>query len=182
MALLNSWQFVTLEPLSKDARVMDEELEANVPDFKPLTAEEARKLRERHPPVSPWRIVAGQAAVGVVVALAAWLVTGQARMGWSAAWGAWAVVFPAAVFARGITRRNVALRPGAVAAGFLGWEFVKIGLTVLLLAVSPRLVPDLSWLALIAGMVLAMKAYWIALLARPGSRTTDELRSKGAEG
>lgn len=161
---------------------MDEELEANVPDFKPLTAEEARKLRERHPPVSPWRIVAGQAAVGVVVALAAWLVTGQARMGWSAAWGAWAVVFPAAVFARGITRRNVALRPGAVAAGFLGWEFVKIGLAVLLLAVSPRLVPDLSWLALIAGMVLAMKAYWIALLARPGSRTTDELRSKGAEG
>ncbi|MCS4511633.1 ATP synthase subunit I [Xylophilus ampelinus] len=161
---------------------MDDELEANVPDFKPLTAEEARKLREMRPCVSPWRIVAGQAAVGVVAASAAWLLTGQARMGWSAAWGAWAVVFPAAVFARGITRRNAAVRPGAVAVGFLGWAFVKIGLAVLLLAVSLRVVPELSWLALIAGMVLAMKAYWIALLARPGSRTTDELRSKGAEG
>ena len=31
------------------------------PPFKPLTAEEARKLREKHPLVSPWWVVAGQA-------------------------------------------------------------------------------------------------------------------------
>ena len=37
----------------------------------PLTAEEARRLRERHPPVSPWWVVAGQGVVGLVVALAA---------------------------------------------------------------------------------------------------------------
>src|SRR4051812_47301483 len=38
----------------------------------PLTAEQARHVREQNPPVSPWRVVAGQAAVGLVAALAAW--------------------------------------------------------------------------------------------------------------
>jgi len=55
----------------------------------------------------------------------------------------------------------------------MGWELVKIVLTVAMLAAAPRLVPGLSWLALLAGMVITMKTYWIALLARPGVRRTD---------
>ena len=58
-------------------------------------------------------------------------------------------------------------------AGLMGWELVKIALTVAMLAAAPRLVPGLSWLALLAGMVITMKTYWIALLARPGVRRTD---------
>jgi len=149
----------------------DSDIEADEPEFKPLTAEEAQRLRERHPQVSPWRVIAGQVIVGVLVALGAWLVTGQSRMAWSAAWGALAVVVPAALFARGITRRRTAGNAAAAVAGFLGWEIVKIVLTVALLAAAPRVIPGLSWLALLLGMVLTMKAYWIALLVR-SKRTT----------
>ncbi|WP_198970267.1 ATP synthase subunit I [Xylophilus sp. ASV27] len=149
----------------------DSDMEAGEPEFKPLTADEAQRLRERHPQVSPWRVVAGQVIVGVLLALGVWVVTGQSRMAWSAAWGALAVVVPAALFARGITRRRAAGNAAAAVAGFLGWEIVKIVLTVALLAAAPRVIPGLSWLALLLGMVLTMKAYWIALLVR-SKRTT----------
>ena len=43
------------------------EAEDEEPDFKPLTAQEAQEWRRRNPPVSVWRIVAGQALVGMVV-------------------------------------------------------------------------------------------------------------------
>ena len=32
---------------------------------------------------------------------------------------------------------------------------------------APRLVQDLSWPALLAGLVLCIKVYWLALLWRP---------------
>ncbi|QHI99097.1 ATP synthase subunit I [Xylophilus rhododendri] len=147
-----------------------EELEADAPDFKPLTAEEARLLRERHPSVSPWWVILGQATVGFLAAWVAWAITGEARTGWSAAWGALAVVLPAAVFARGVTRRREGSNPAAAVAGFLGWEFVKIALTLALLALSPKVVPGLSWLALVAGMVVTAKTWWLAFLVRAALR------------
>lgn len=149
------------------------EAEAEEPDFKPLTAQEAEQWRSRNPPVSVWKIVVGQVLVGVVVALAAWVLTGRASMGWSAAYGALAVVVPAALFARGVLRRKASANPRAAMVGFFGWEIAKIVLTVALLAAAPRLVPGLSWLALVAGMVITMKTYWVALLVRPGVRKTD---------
>ena len=149
------------------------EAEAEESDFKPLTAQEAEQWRSRNPPVSVWKIVVGQVLVGVVVALAAWVLTGRASMGWSAAYGALAVVVPAALFARGVLRRKASANPRAAMVGFFGWEIAKIVLTVALLAAAPRLVPGLSWLALVVGMVITMKTYWVALLVRPGVRKTD---------
>lgn len=143
-----------------------DDVEADVPDFKPLTAEQAQQLLERHPPVSPWWIILGQATVGGLVALAAWGITGETRTGWSAAWGALTVVLPAVVFARGVTRRRYGANPAAAVAGFLGWEFVKIALTLALLALSSKAVPGLSWLALVVGLVATMKTWWLALLIR----------------
>ena len=140
------------------------------PPIKPLTAEEARRLREQHPPVSPWWVVAGQAVVGLVTALAAWALTGRQSVGWSAGYGALAVVIPAAVFARGLTGRFASLNAGSAAVGFLMWEMVKIALTLAMLVAAPRLVPDLSWPALLAGLVLAMKVYWVALAFAPRKR------------
>jgi ATP synthase protein I len=137
------------------------------PPFKPLTAEEARRLREQHPPVSPWWVVAGQAVVGLVVALAAWAVTGRQNVGWSAGYGALAVVIPAAIFARGLTGRFSSLNAGTAAVGFLVWEMVKIAATVAMLAAAPRLVAALSWPALLVGLVLTVKVYWIALAYSP---------------
>ena len=121
--------------------------------------------------MSIWRIVGWQAVVGVLVALLAWLLTGRAQVGWSAGYGALSVVLPAALFARGMARRRPSA--GAAMAGVFGWELVKIALAVAMLAAAPRLVPGLSWLALLAGMVVTMKTYWVALLAQSGVRRTD---------
>ncbi|HRM49197.1 MAG TPA: ATP synthase subunit I [Alicycliphilus sp.] len=147
------------------------ESEVEDSDFKPLTAQQAQEWRDRQPPLSVWRIVVMQALVGVVVALLAWWLTGRLQVAWSAGYGALSVVLPAALFARGMARKRTSA--GAAMAGLMGWELVKIALTVAMLAAAPRLVPGLSWLALLAGMVITMKTYWIALLARPGVRRTD---------
>jgi ATP synthase protein I len=135
--------------------------------IKPLTAEEARRLREQNPPVSPWWVVAGQAGVGCVAALVAWALTGKQNVGWSVAYGALAVVLPAAVFARGLTGRFSSLNAGTAAVGFLLWEMVKIFLSLAMLALAARVVTDLSWPALLVGLILAMKVYWVALAFKP---------------
>ena len=148
--------------------------EAEDSDFNPLSAEEAQQWRRRNPPVSPWRVVAGQVLVGALVALLAWLVSGKPPVGWSAGYGALAVVIPAALFARGLARQQAAPNAGAAMVGFFGWELAKLMLCIAMLALAPRLVPELNWLALLAGMVVTMKTYWIALLMRrSGVRKTD---------
>jgi ATP synthase protein I len=154
----------------------DTEAEAEELDFKPLTAQEAQEWRRRHPTRSVWRLVAAQALMGVLVALVAWGVSGERHVAWSAGYGALAVVLPAAVFARGMARQRRAA--GAAMVGFMGWELVKIMLTVAMLAAAHLWVPRLSWLALVLGMVVTMKTYWVALLVRPGVRKTDGLREE----
>ena len=116
-------------------------------------------------------MVAAQAVAGILVMLVAWLVSGQKHIAWSAGYGALAVVVPAALFARGMGRKRHSAK--AVMTGFFGWEMAKIGLTVAMLAAAPKVIAPLSWLALLAGMVVTMKTYWIALWARPGVRKTD---------
>jgi ATP synthase protein I len=145
--------------------------EPQEPPVRPLSAEEARRVREQNPPVSPWWVVAGQAVVGAVAALIAWAITGKQNVGWSVAYGALAVVLPAAVFARGLTGRIASINAGTAAVGFLVWEMVKIALSLAMLAAAPRLVVALSWPALLVGLVLAMKVYWVALAFVPRART-----------
>jgi ATP synthase protein I len=141
--------------------------------IKPLTAEQARRLREQNPPVSPWWVVAGQVGVGLVAALAAWALTGRQNVGWSVAYGALCVVIPAAVFARGLTGRFSSLNAGTAAVGFLLWEMVKVALTLAMMFAAPKLVAGLSWPALLVGLVLAMKVYWIALAFAPRPKRTN---------
>lgn len=154
-------------PTNNIAPLPDDTEEA--PPVKPLTAEEARRLREQHPSVSPWWVVLGQAGMGLVVALAAWALTGKQNVGWSAAYGALSVVLPAAVFARGLTGRFSSVNAGSAAVGFLLWEMVKIALTFAMLVAAPGLVAGLSWPALLVGLILAMKVYWLALAFSPKS-------------
>ncbi|HSI54984.1 MAG TPA: ATP synthase subunit I [Ramlibacter sp.] len=137
------------------------------PPFKQLTAEEARLLREENPTVSPWWVVGGQVVVGLLVALAAWGITGKQNVGWSAGYGALAVVIPAAIFARGLTGRFSSLNAGTAAMAFMLWEMVKIATAIALLMAAPGLVEALSWPALLVGMVLTMKVYWVALAYAP---------------
>lgn len=138
--------------------------------FRPLSAAQAKQLRLSQPSVSPWRVVAGQVLAGVLVSLIAWGVTGRQNVGWSAGYGALAVIIPAALFARGITGRFSSLNAGTAVAAFFVWEFVKIGVSVGLIALAPRMVADLSWLAMLAGLVVTMKVYWVALLFVPKRR------------
>lgn len=148
--------------------------EAVEPEFRPLTAEEAQALRERNPSLSPWWVVGAQVAVGALAAMLAWLLTGKPSVAWSTAYGALAVALPAALFARGLTGRLSSVNPGAAVFGFFLWEMVKIALTVAMLFAAPRLITALSWPAMLVGLVVTMKVYWVALAfkknaARPKS-------------
>ena len=134
-----------------------------VSDFVALTAEQAKALREKNPAISPWWVVVGQVVVGALVALVAWGVTGRQIVGLSAACGALAVVIPAALFARGVTGQFASANAGSAVLTFFVWEFVKILVTVVVLFASHRLVVGLSWPAMLVGLVLTMKVYWLAL-------------------
>ena len=135
-------------------------------DFEPLTHEEAQALRARIPLVSPWRVIAVQAAIGGVAAALAWWITGVQAGAWSALYGAATAVVPGALMARGATRRLPGAPAGVVAVGVLFWAFVKVGVSVLMLMLAPRVVQPLSWPCLLAALALCMQAYWLALLWR----------------
>ena len=141
----------------------EEEHMAEEPDFKPLTAEEAAEWRKRNPPVSVVRVVKWQLIVGVVLALLVALVTQRAAWAWSAAYGAAAVVIPAAFFARGLRSRLGAGQENLAMVRFFGLEIAKLVLTVVSLLLAPLIVPGLNWLALVLGLVVVMKTYWLAL-------------------
>ena len=134
--------------------------------FKRLSREEAAALRAQEPPVSPWRVIAVQAAVGVVATLIGWLVTGRTEVGWSLLYGAATVVLPGALMARGMTSKLSSMAPGASAVSFMVWEMLKIGASLAMLVVAGRVVQPLVWPALLVGLVVCMKVYWVALLWR----------------
>lgn len=145
----------------------DDGVDVDVDAVKALNRSEVQVLREKNPMLSPWAVLMVQAGCAVVVAVVAWLLTDRAEAGWSALYGAAAVVIPGALFARGLSRVSLD-SPGAAVAGFFVWEMVKIALTVAMLVAAPKLVVNLSWLAMLAGFVVTMKAYWLAIwLRRP---------------
>jgi ATP synthase protein I len=140
-------------------------------EFASLTREQAQRLREQEPSVSIWWIVAGQLAVGILVALVALVATGKGQVAWSVMYGALAVVIPGALFARGLTSQFSSISPVTAGFGFFVWEAVKIGVSVGMLAAAPRLVAGLDWLAMLIGLILALKVYWLALLLRHKRKT-----------
>ena len=135
------------------------------------TKEEAQAWSKNNPPLSPWRVVAVQAVAGLVCGAAVWAFTQRSEAVWSALYGAAAVVLPSALLARGMTRgtRN----PVAAAAGFMFWEMLKIGVAVAMLVIAARVVPGLSWPALLVTMVVCIKVNWVALLWR-GRRSDNK--------
>jgi ATP synthase protein I len=138
--------------------------------FRSLTREEAQALRDREPSLSPWRVIGTQAVVGVVMALLAGMYTAlfaaDKNWAWSVLYGAATVVVPGALMARGMTSRLSSMNPGTSAVSFMAWEMMKIGVSVAMLVLAPKLVQPLSWPALLVSLVVCMKVYWIALLWR----------------
>jgi ATP synthase protein I len=149
---------------------MDDE-DTGFSDITPLTAAQAKVLREKNPSTSPWVIIGLQAVVGVVVALIAWGYTGKSSVGWSAAYGALAVVIPAVLFARGLMSQFASINAMTAGFGFFVWEAIKIAVSVGMIFAAPRLVMDLDWLAMLIGLIVTLKVYWVALLMRPKRKT-----------
>jgi len=166
------------------ARIPTRDFEEDVngsDDFRRLTAEEVQKLRLQQPLLSIWRVVLAQVVVGLAVAALTWLFTGRVSAAWSAAYGALAVVVPAALFARGLTSKTSTINSGTAVFGFLLWEMVKIGLTIAMLYAAIWLVKDLNWPAMLVGLVVTMKVYWVVFAWRkvfhPETQIATKLKS-----
>ena len=152
------------ELIDLGARAQAIEDEAQDSGFKRWSKEEAEAWRRVNPLVSPWRVVAGQAVAGLLCCAVVWAFTQRGEAAWSALYGAAAVVLPSALLARGMTRG--AGHPVVAAAGFMFWEFLKIGVAIAMLVIAARVVPHLSWPALLVAMVVCIKVNWLALLWR----------------
>ncbi len=146
---------------NREAWVDEDEAQEDI--FKPLTKQEAAALRARHPPVSPWLAVAAQAGVGLCASGLVWGLTRNTGWAWSTLYGAAAVVVPGAVMARGM-KRTIGLQPGAALSQFMVWELVKMVVAVAMLFAAPKVVPGLSWLALLLTMILCLKVNWLVLI------------------
>lgn len=142
----------------------DLESEDQEQEFKPLTAQEVQEWRRRNPAASMLRPVWFQMVAGVVVALVAWLVTGSLAIAGSVAYGAMAVAIPAAFMACLLARAQAKVQVSAAMLSLMLGEILKVVLTVVLLCIAPLLVVGLNWLALVAGVVVAINMYWVAFL------------------
>lgn len=150
-----------LDPWADDAG------DAGKAAFKSLTRSQARALLANNPQaVLPWRVIAVQVMVGVLVASVAGAASARGDVFWSALYGAVVVVLPGALLARGMTSALSSVSPGASAVSFMFWELVKIGVSVVLLVLATRIVQPLSWPALLVSLVLCTQVYWLALLWR----------------
>lgn len=114
-----------------------------------------------------WRNTVGTAialqwALVIIFAAAAWLVGGNFAA-LSLFCGGAAVALPNALLALWLTLR---LRSkGAVgAAGMMTGELLKLTFTLAaIVLVAVKLKPELSWLAMLTGVVVALKGQWLAL-------------------
>jgi ATP synthase protein I len=135
-------------------------------EFAVLTAEQAQEWRKRNPTLSPWKVIALQAAIGFLVASITGVVFGSSAVAWSAAYGSGAVILPACMFAYSIRLRKRSDWGGAMSR-FAIWQVAKLILTIALLAMAPSVVQGLNWLALLGGFVVTMKAIWLAVWVLP---------------
>lgn len=126
----------------------------------PLTRDEAQALIAKSPSLSPWRVIALQALIGVVVAVIWGGLSRNLPSFISALYGAAVVVVPGALMVRGVFGRG----SGRSLGGLLFWEIVKLLLVLALLALAPKWVPSLNWAALLVTLVLCLKVNGLVLL------------------
>ena len=148
-------------------------------DFVPLTAEQAHAWRAQHGQgLTAWSVVRMQLIAALFVGALTGLLTHQASYVWSAVYGALAIALPNAAMARGISRRKAPNAETAVAA-VLVWEMVKVAASATMLMVAPRMIENLSWPALLLGLVLTLKVNWLALALRgQNSRSIAKSRTE----
>ncbi|MCF8199385.1 MAG: ATP synthase subunit I [Sulfuritalea sp.] len=110
-----------------------------------------------------FRAVLHQIVATFAVAGLAWIWAGK-HGAISAGLGGAAVVIPNLLFALSLW---AAARSGrASAAGFLVGEFIKVAATLALLVIVAGAYRDLHWLALLAGLLVALKANLLVILIK----------------
>ncbi len=128
-----------------------------------LTKEQVAEIRKATTPFDVWRIVRWQAMILVSSSVGIYIFSHQLTVAGSFAWGGLCAWVPGAMFARVISlQMRRPAHAGLALAGLAKWELIKIASTVLMLLISPKVVKELSWLALFAGFVVTMKVYWMA--------------------
>lgn len=141
-------------------------------DYKPLSAEEASLWRQRQLRAAPFKVVGLQLLAVVALAVGVYAVLGRSDWMWSVLYGGSCVVLPALWFViRQHRQAAMVERLGGDANRLLRQFFVneaiKVILTIALLSMAPMVVLGLNWLALLAGFVVALKMYWLAVVFRP---------------
>lgn len=169
---MNTIDQVSRKPCTKldanpDNGVDGMEAEDEDDHFKPLTAQEAEAWRSRQRTVSIWRVLGWQLLVGASVGFLWWGVSGRISGAVSAWYGAGAVWFPAVLMAWGLTAgrlsKVLSVFPKGSLAAVVFWEGVKVLLSVMLMALAPKALVQVDWLALLAGLVVVIKVNWLAL-------------------
>jgi ATP synthase protein I len=153
------------------AAAWDDEQE---PPVHRLSRAEAADLAARQPAISPWRVVAFQVLVGLVIAALVQLVTGDLLLMASALYGAAVVAVPGALMARGATSRLGTISPLTSTVNIMGWATVKLVVSVVMLALAARIVPGLNWPVMLATLVVCMQTYAFALLWRGGGQRSPD--------
>lgn len=153
-----------LDGTRKIDRALDDSVDELDPSVRLWSRDEVEALRLKQPTVSLWRVLGIQVLVGLLLALGAWVLSGQrGNVLWSALYGAACVVVPGALFAYGMGRQASAINAGVAVFGFMLWEFVKIGVAVIMLVAAIKVVPQLSWPAFLVALVVCIKLNWLAL-------------------
>lgn len=110
-----------------------------------------------------FRAVFHQSAATAIAAMVAWFWIGSPGA-ISTGLGGAAIVVPNFLFALSLW---AAARSGRVsAAGFFVGEFFKVAATLALLVIVAGAYRDLHWLALLAGMFVALKANLLMILIK----------------
>ncbi len=111
-----------------------------------------------------FRAVLLQGIATLIAAIIAGLLSGG-NAAVSALLGGAAIVLPNSFFALRLFVEGHK-SGGASPAVFLIGEFIKVAATLALLVLAAKLYRDMHWLALIAGLVVALKANLLALLSK----------------
>ncbi|MFZ4550502.1 MAG: ATP synthase subunit I [Aquabacterium sp.] len=130
------------------------------PPVEALTREEAQALIARNPSMSVWQVVAAQALFGLSVALLWGGLSRSVSALLSSLYAVAVVVVPSLLMARGVFGRNARRGVGRL----LVWEVLKLGLICALLALAPKLIRPLDWVALMVTLVLVLKVVGVVLL------------------
>ena len=159
---------------SADPSRFDDELDDAGDEWQPLSPEEAAVWRARQPKAVVWRLLGWQSFAVIAGAVLIWVLdafglfkrVSDFNLAASFAYGGGAVVVPAVLMAVGLQgrfTRRLSTTPTGALLGFAIWEGFKVLASVILLFTAPHFVVGLSWFALLAGLLVALKVHWLVL-------------------